>query len=127
MPPRNHTATRPLGSTGLDVFPISLGCMGMSGMYSPADDAESVATIHTAARGVRPAQLAIAWVLAKSPRIIPVIGARTRKQLAESLGALEVRLSPAEIAALEETVPASAVAGTRYDERQMRNLDSERG
>jgi len=79
-----------------------------------------------AARGVRPAQLAIAWVLAKSPRIVPVIGARTRKQLAESLAALDVRLSPAEVAALEEAVPASAVAGTGYDERQMRNLDSER-
>jgi aryl-alcohol dehydrogenase-like predicted oxidoreductase len=79
-----------------------------------------------AARGARPAQLAIAWVLAKSPRIVPVIGARTRKQLAESLGALDVRLSPAEIATLEEAVPASAVAGTRYDERQMRTLDSER-
>jgi aryl-alcohol dehydrogenase-like predicted oxidoreductase len=54
------------------------------------------------------------------------VTARTRKQLAESLGALDVRLSPAEIAALEEAVPASAVAGTRYNERQMRNLDSER-
>jgi aryl-alcohol dehydrogenase-like predicted oxidoreductase len=127
MPPHTQNASRTLGSSGLEVFPIALGCMGMSGMYGPADDAESVATIHAAGRGARPAQLAIAWVLAKSPRIIPVIGARTRKQLAESLGALEVRLSPAEIAALEETVPASAVAGTRYDERQMRNLDSERG
>jgi aryl-alcohol dehydrogenase-like predicted oxidoreductase len=87
-----------------------------------------VAALEKAAaeRGVRPAQLAIGWVLAKSPHIMPVIGARTRKQLAESLGALEVRLSPADIAALEEAVPASAVAGTRYDEWQMRNLDSER-
>ena len=41
-------AARTLGSTGLRVFPIALGCMGMSGMYGPADDAESVATIHAA-------------------------------------------------------------------------------
>src|SRR5262249_53031154 len=61
---------------------------------------------------VRPSQLAIAWVLAKDTRIVPVIGARTRAQLEESLGALEVTLSPSEIAHIEEMVPASAVAGT---------------
>jgi aryl-alcohol dehydrogenase-like predicted oxidoreductase len=55
-----------------------------------------------------------------------VVGARTRAQLAESLGALHVQLSAAEIAGIEEAVPASAVAGTRYDEHQMRILDSER-
>jgi len=77
-------------------------------------------------KGLRPAQLAIAWVLAKSRNIIPVIGARTRVQLAESLDALQVRLSPEEMARVEEAVPASAVAGTRYDERQMKMLDSER-
>lgn len=75
---------------------------------------------------VRPAQLAIVWVLAKGTDIVPVVGARTRAQLAESLGALAVQLSPTDLARLEEAVPASAVAGTRYDERQMRILDSER-
>ena len=65
-------------------------------------------------------------MLAKGRRIVPVIGARTRAQLEESLGALEVALTPAEIARIEEAMPASAVAGTRYDEQQMRSLDSER-
>ena len=43
-------ATHPvqLGATGPAVFPIALGCMGMSGMYGPSDDAESIATIHRA-------------------------------------------------------------------------------
>jgi aryl-alcohol dehydrogenase-like predicted oxidoreductase len=77
-------------------------------------------------RGVAPAQLAIAWVLAKDSAIVPVIGARTRKQLDESLGALTIRLTPEEIGGLEEAIPASAVAGTRYAEQQMRMLDSER-
>jgi aryl-alcohol dehydrogenase-like predicted oxidoreductase len=87
-----------------------------------------------AARGVGPAQLAIAWVLAKgraitpsgTPSIAPVIGARTRKQLDESLGALAIELSPAELAAIEQAIPAAAVAGTRYATPQMQHLDSER-
>ena len=77
-------------------------------------------------KGVTVSQLAIAWVLAKGHDIVPLIGARTRAQLAESLGALQIELSPADVARLEEAVPPSAVAGTRYDEHQMRILDSER-
>jgi aryl-alcohol dehydrogenase-like predicted oxidoreductase len=77
-------------------------------------------------KGVRPAQLAIRWVMAKSNAIVPVIGARTRVQLAESLGALEVELTAEDIARIERAVPASDVAGTRYDERQMQMLDSEK-
>lgn len=77
-------------------------------------------------KGLSPVQLAIAWVLAKGEHIVPVIGARTRGQLAESLKALQVRLAPAEVAQIEEAVPAAAVAGSRYDEHQMRALDSER-
>jgi aryl-alcohol dehydrogenase-like predicted oxidoreductase len=65
-------------------------------------------------------------VLAKSETIVPVIGARTRPQLSESLGALQIFLSPADISRIEEAIPASAVAGTRYDDHQMRMLDSER-
>ena len=48
MTHKDSIATRTLGSTGPEVFPIALGCMGMSGMYGPADDAESIATIHAA-------------------------------------------------------------------------------
>jgi aryl-alcohol dehydrogenase-like predicted oxidoreductase len=77
-------------------------------------------------KGVTHVQLAVAWVLAKGSFIVPVVGARTRAQLAESLGALEVKLSHDEITALEAAVPAGAVAGTRYDVAQMRVLDSEK-
>jgi aryl-alcohol dehydrogenase-like predicted oxidoreductase len=87
-----------------------------------------VATLEqlAAARSVRPSQLAIAWVLAKGRSIVPVIGARTRKQLEESLGALAIELSAAEIAAIEQAIPASEVAGARYQAQQMQHLDSER-
>ena len=71
-------------------------------------------------------QLAIAWVLAKGKNIVPLIGARTRKQLDESLGALTVQLSAADLVEIEQAIPPSAVAGTRYDEHQMKILDSEK-
>jgi aryl-alcohol dehydrogenase-like predicted oxidoreductase len=73
-----------------------------------------------------PAQLAIAWVMAQSDSIAPVVGARTRSQLEDSLGALALALPPADLARISEAIPASEVAGTRYDEHQMRMLDSER-
>jgi aryl-alcohol dehydrogenase-like predicted oxidoreductase len=79
-----------------------------------------------AAKGATASQLAIAWVLAKNPNIVPLIGARTRTQLTESLGALQVTLSPEDVARIEAALPPSAVAGTRYDQHQMRVLDSER-
>jgi aryl-alcohol dehydrogenase-like predicted oxidoreductase len=79
-----------------------------------------------AEKGISPAQLAIAWALNKQGFVVPVIGARKRAQLMESLGALEVRLTQEEIAALETLIPADAVAGTRYDAMQMRMLDSEK-
>jgi len=77
-------------------------------------------------KGTRPAQLAIAWVLAKGNHIVPVLGARKRTQLDETLGALDVDLSPADLAKIEEALPASEVAGDRYDPHQMRVLDSEK-
>jgi aryl-alcohol dehydrogenase-like predicted oxidoreductase len=79
-----------------------------------------------AAKGISPAQLAIAWVLAKGPSLVPVVGSRTRAQIAEALGALNVKLTADEIAELEAAVPAEAVAGTRYDPMQMKVLDSEK-
>lgn len=79
-----------------------------------------------AEKNLLPSQLAIAWALAKGPRIIPVIGARKRTQLAESLGAATVVLTATDLARIEQAVPAGAVAGSRYDEHQMRMLDSEK-
>lgn len=64
--------------------------------------------------------------LAKRDSVVPVIGARTRVQLAESLGAVTVKLSPAELADIEAAIPAEAIAGSRYGEEQMRVLDSEK-
>ncbi len=77
-------------------------------------------------KDVTPAQLATAWVMSKNKTFVPVMGARTQAQLAETLKALEVTLTPSEVAMLEAEVPAEAVAGTRYDSNQMKVLDSEK-
>ncbi|MBB4006271.1 aldo/keto reductase [Allorhizobium taibaishanense] len=78
------------------------------------------------AKGMTTAQAAIAWVLAKGEDIVPLIGARRRERLAESLGALDLSLSPNDIEALEQAVPKGAAAGSRYAEGQMAHLDSEK-
>jgi aryl-alcohol dehydrogenase-like predicted oxidoreductase len=76
--------------------------------------------------GVTVAQVAIAWVLTRGDDIIPLIGARRREQLTESLAALEVSLSEQDLQAIEAAVPPGAAAGNRYDDAQFANLDSER-
>jgi aryl-alcohol dehydrogenase-like predicted oxidoreductase len=77
-------------------------------------------------KGVSSAQLAIAWALSRGADILPLVGTRNRKRLADSLKALEVKLSAEELRQIEAAVPASAVAGTRYDSHGMAMLDSER-
>ena len=54
------------------------------------------------------------------------MGARTRKQLRETIAAVNVKLSAEELTRIAEAVPAEKIAGTRYDARQMAILDSER-
>jgi aryl-alcohol dehydrogenase-like predicted oxidoreductase len=77
-------------------------------------------------KGVSVAQLAIAWVMARGEDIVPLIGARRRDRLRESLEALDVRLTPEEMARIEAAVPRGAAAGERYAPAQMSMLDSER-
>jgi aryl-alcohol dehydrogenase-like predicted oxidoreductase len=79
-----------------------------------------------AAKNATPSQVAIAWVLSRGADIIPLIGARRREQLRDSLAALDLKLTSEELARLESAIPADAVAGTRYGEEQMGLLDSEK-
>jgi len=76
-------------------------------------------------KGATPAQLAIAWVLSRGGDIVPVLGARRRAQLDETLGALDIKLSAADLARIEAAVAPNLTAGTRYDAPQMAHLDSE--
>ncbi|HDR9474888.1 MULTISPECIES: aldo/keto reductase [Burkholderiaceae] len=83
-----------------------------------------------AGKNVTPSQLAIAWVRARGAAlgvtIVPTLGARTRAQLADVIASLDVSLDAAEVAALEQAVPASAVVGTRYPEAWLHTIDSEK-
>ncbi|MGV9675346.1 aldo/keto reductase [Nocardia sp. NPDC003482] len=79
-----------------------------------------------AAHGVSVAQLAIAWVLSRGDDIVPVVGARRPERWAEAVAALDIRLSPEDLARIEAAVPADRVAGDRYAAPQMAMLDSER-
>lgn len=76
--------------------------------------------------GVTTAQLAIAWVAARGDHIVPIVGARRRDRLEETLGAADVELSAAELKRIETAVPRGSAAGDRYAEEQMAMLDSER-
>jgi len=76
-------------------------------------------------KGTTTAQLACAWVLSRGEDIVPLLGARNRTQLRDSLGALELSLSAADLEEIERAVPASEIAGGRYDEAALSILDSE--
>ncbi|MFD6312214.1 aldo/keto reductase [Streptomyces nigra] len=76
-------------------------------------------------KGVSVAQIAIAWVLSRGEDIVPLVGARTRERLTESLGALDVTLDAADLTAIEEAVPPGAAAGDRYPAPQMAHLGTE--
>jgi aryl-alcohol dehydrogenase-like predicted oxidoreductase len=76
--------------------------------------------------GASVAQVAIAWVIAQGEDIVPLIGAKRRAQLTEAQGAVDVKLSREQLAALARAMPSDAVAGQRYMAAQMSQLDSER-
>jgi aryl-alcohol dehydrogenase-like predicted oxidoreductase len=74
------------------------------------------------AKGCTVAQLAIAWVAAQDPSIVPLVGARTRQRLGEALPALDVELSAGDLEEIEAAVPKGAARGDRYPAAFMSSL-----
>jgi aryl-alcohol dehydrogenase-like predicted oxidoreductase len=72
------------------------------------------------------AQLAIAWVLGRGEDVVALVGARRRDRLHEALGALDVELTAADLAQIDEALPPGAAAGDRYATPLMADLDSEK-
>lgn len=71
-------------------------------------------------RGCTAAQLALAWLLAQKPWVVPIPGARKSTHLADNAGAVDISLDAAALAAIAEALPAEAVVGERYDEKNQR-------
>jgi aryl-alcohol dehydrogenase-like predicted oxidoreductase len=70
-----------------------------------------------------PAQLALAWVLARGNDVVPIPGTRRRKHLEEDAGALGVKLTPEDLEALDKAAPPGAASGPRYPEAAMKSVN----
>jgi aryl-alcohol dehydrogenase-like predicted oxidoreductase len=74
------------------------------------------------ARGCTPAQLALAWLLAQGDDVVPIPGSTARERVEENAGAVDVKLTPSDLAAIEAVVPHGVAAGMRYPEAGMRTV-----
>jgi len=74
-------------------------------------------------KGVTSSQLAIAWVLAQGDDIVPIPGTKRRRYLEENLGALDVKLTPGELASIDAVAPRGVAAGDRYGPAQMATVN----
>jgi aryl-alcohol dehydrogenase-like predicted oxidoreductase len=74
-------------------------------------------------KGVKPGQLALAWVLAKGNDIVPIPGTKRRTYLAENATAADIDLTPAEVQELEAAVPKHEIAGDRYAAGNLKAID----
>jgi aryl-alcohol dehydrogenase-like predicted oxidoreductase len=86
---------------------------------------ELVARVHEIAtsKGVTPSQLALAWVLAQGPDVVPIPGTKRRSYLAENIAALDITLSADDLRRIEEAAPKGAAHGDRYPEPMMQALN----
>jgi aryl-alcohol dehydrogenase-like predicted oxidoreductase len=71
---------------------------------------------------VKPGQLALAWVFAKGDDLAPIPGTKRRKYLDENAAAVDIKLTPAEVAELEAAIPQQDIAGERYNELQLERI-----
>jgi aryl-alcohol dehydrogenase-like predicted oxidoreductase len=71
-------------------------------------------------KGATPGQLALAWLLARGPDVVPIPGTKRRARLEENVGALRVQLTGDDVRALDEAVPRGAAVGSRYPAAQMK-------
>jgi aryl-alcohol dehydrogenase-like predicted oxidoreductase len=76
------------------------------------------------ARQITPAQLALAWVMAKGEDIVPIPGTKSPRRLAENAAAADVKLSPADVEELDNAISRDAVRGARYPDQMMGMLNN---
>jgi aryl-alcohol dehydrogenase-like predicted oxidoreductase len=71
------------------------------------------------AKGATPAQIALAWVMAQGEDVVPIFGAKKRSRVEENLKALDIWLTPDELAEIDRLMPRGCTAGMRYAEQHM--------
>jgi aryl-alcohol dehydrogenase-like predicted oxidoreductase len=76
-----------------------------------------------AAKGAKPGQIALAWLLHKGEDIVPIPGTKRRKYLEENIAAADIILAPAQLQALDDALAADKIAGPRYPETMMSMVD----
>ena len=76
-----------------------------------------------AAKGCKPSQLALAWLMAQGDFIVPIPGTKRRTYLEENLGALSVHLSKQDLARIDDVAPHGAAVGLRYPEAMMQSVN----
>jgi len=96
--------------------------------FQPENFAKNIALVEqvrvlAAEIGCTPAQIALAWVLAQGDDIVPIPGTKRRKYLEENIAALDIRLAPEKLAALNAVFPPNAAAGERYPAASMGALN----
>jgi aryl-alcohol dehydrogenase-like predicted oxidoreductase len=69
------------------------------------------------------AQLALAWLLARGEDIVPIAGTKRRSYLEENVGAIQVKLTAADLARLDRAAPRGAAAGARYPQEAMQRVN----
>ncbi|HET7225515.1 MAG TPA: aldo/keto reductase [Candidatus Eisenbacteria bacterium] len=74
-------------------------------------------------KSVTPSQLALAWVLSRGADVVPIPGTSRSRHLDENLAALDITLTPDDVARLDAAMPKGAASGARYPELAMRNLN----
>ncbi|MBX9698923.1 MAG: aldo/keto reductase, partial [Acetobacteraceae bacterium] len=136
-----RAATRPLGISFVAYSPLGRGFLtGAITDYAQIDGRRAahprfqeqnfahnralVVALEAIARekGCTPSQLCLAWLLAQGEDVVAIPGTRRLDRVRENVGALEVRLSPAEAARIDAAVPKGAAAGTRYPAGGMKGV-----
>jgi aryl-alcohol dehydrogenase-like predicted oxidoreductase len=74
-------------------------------------------------KGVKPSQLALAWVLAQDDHIVPIPGTTRREHLQENIAALDITLTRDDLERIEEVAPVGAAAGLRYPEATLKHVN----